>query len=372
MASIEVCSALPTTTWSIASALTPARCSAARAAWAPSSMALTSLNLPKPGVPAYSHMAVRAPPTMTISWLMVSPRPPRRLAACAPRRLRASATLEARLALLQERGHALAHVRGGRGEAEHVGLDRFPLHLGHIEPAADGFQGQAHRDRALGQDALEQRARACGELLGREDLVDHAGAPGLLGADLVAGQDPLERHTRASQPRQALRAAVPRDDAQTHLGQAHLRAGARRAQRAGERELEAAAQREAVEAGDRGLAHALQAREDLLAEGGQVLRLERLHLRQLVDVGAGHEGLVAGAGHDQAAHGRVGLELVEGGRELAQRALVERVEHLGSIDRDGRDLTVALDEQRLVAHRLLRHGWAPNRPWAGARLPSGS
>ena len=48
-----------------------------------------------------------------------------------------SAAGEGRLALLQEGGHAFAHVRGGRGEAEHVGLDDLALLLAHVEAAAD-------------------------------------------------------------------------------------------------------------------------------------------------------------------------------------------------------------------------------------------
>src|SRR5262245_41031708 len=62
MASPEVCRALPITTWSTASAGTPARARASRDAWAPSSRADTSLN-----APTYSAMGVRAPPRITTS-----------------------------------------------------------------------------------------------------------------------------------------------------------------------------------------------------------------------------------------------------------------------------------------------------------------
>ncbi len=64
-ASPEVCMALPMTTWSTQAGCTPLRCRAPRAAWPPSSRAETSLKSP-----TYSRIGVRAPPTITTSWLM--------------------------------------------------------------------------------------------------------------------------------------------------------------------------------------------------------------------------------------------------------------------------------------------------------------
>ncbi len=75
-ASPEVCKALPMTTWSTHSGLAPARSRAARDACAPNSRAETSLKSP-----TYSRMGVRAPPTMTTSWLMISPGLPAELRA---------------------------------------------------------------------------------------------------------------------------------------------------------------------------------------------------------------------------------------------------------------------------------------------------
>ena len=64
---------MPTTTWSTLSGSTAERSSAAREACAQRSMALTSLNFPKPGVPTYSHMGVRAPPTIAMSFVIRMP-----------------------------------------------------------------------------------------------------------------------------------------------------------------------------------------------------------------------------------------------------------------------------------------------------------
>jgi hypothetical protein len=71
---------------------------------------------------------------------------------------------------------------------------------------------------------------------------------------------------------------------------------------------------------------------------------------QLVDVGARHECLLAGAGH----HNRPDLLVVLQGEhrtsQLVERLGVERVQNLGSVDRDDRDGLVAIDEQVVERH----------------------
>jgi hypothetical protein len=56
-------------------------------------------------------------------------------------------------------------------------------------------------------------------------------------------------------------------------------------------------------------------------------------MRKFADVGAGDEGLVARAGEDHTVHGRVGLCILEIGLQIGPGRRVERVEHLGPIDR---------------------------------------
>ena len=55
----------------------------------------------------------------------------------------------------------------------------------------------------------------------------------------------------------------------------------------------------------------------------------RLH-RQLVDVGAGDERLLAGAGQDDDAHAVVVLQIEDRPPQLVERLRVERVEHLSA------------------------------------------
>ena len=65
----------------------------------------------------------------------------------------------------------------------------------------------------------------------------------------------------------------------------------------------------------------------------------RLHL---LDVGAGGEGLFA-AGEQDAADLVVGLEVVDGGGDLAKHAERQRVEHFRPVQRDDADRALALD-----------------------------
>ena len=84
--------------------------------------------------------------------------------------------------------------------------------------------------------------------------------------------------------------------------------------------------------------------ERVLAAAGR-----RLH-RQLVDVGAGDERLLAGAGQDHDAHALVLLQLEDRAAQLVERLRVQRVEHLGTVDRDDRDGAVALEEEVVERH----------------------
>src|SRR5262249_8671553 len=146
--------------------------------------------------------------------------------ALSPARARSRAVslaLKVRLPLLEEGRHALFHVRGRRGEAEHVGLDDLAFLLGHVEAAADRLDAGALRDRTLRQDRLRELVRALAQFLRREETVHDPDAPRFFGGDHVAGEHPLACDTGTRDARETLRAAVARDDAEAHLGQTELR-----------------------------------------------------------------------------------------------------------------------------------------------------
>ena len=77
----------------------------------------------------------------------------------------------------------------------------------------------------------------------------------------------------------------------------------------------------------------LDEREDELPALGRLLAGDRRLLRQLVDVGAGHERLVASAGEDDRLHGLVITSRSEDVIDLLDRRRVQRVEHFRPIDR---------------------------------------
>ena len=107
------------------------------------------------------------------------------------------------------------------------------------------------------------------------------------------------------------------------------------------RELAAAAERIAADGRDRRLAAAGDA---VAADRGEIAGEHvdegfRLHL---LDVGAGGKGLFA-AGEQDAADLVVGLEVIDGGGDLAKHAERQRVEHFRAVQRDDADRALALD-----------------------------
>ena len=81
---------------------------------------------------------------------------------------------------------------------------------------------------------------------------------------------------------------------------------------AGHRRLAAAAERKAVDGRDHRLAEIFDEIEDLLPEAAGLFGLDRGDMRELADVGAGDERLVARAGQDDAAHVGVVARILEG------------------------------------------------------------
>ena len=151
----------------------------------------------------------------------------------------------------------------------------------------------------------------------------------LLGLDGAAGEDQLQRPAHADDARQALGAAVDQRHAPAALEEAEGRALGGDPQVAPERQLEAAGEAPALDRGDRRLRGG-QAGEAL--GPGRVVDVEVDRL----EVGAGAEGLAAGAGEDQDAGVVVGLELVEALAQRPRGRAVDRVAALGPVDRQDR------------------------------------
>ena len=125
----------------------------------------------------------------------------------------------------------------------------------------------------------------------------------------------------------------------------------------GQRELASAAQREAVDRRDDRLPEELDLTKRRLAQLGGGFALERRHHGQLVDVGAGHERLIARAGQDHDAHAGVVPERGEGRAGFPHGRFVQGIQDLGAVDRDARDPVLDLDGQVFIGVlRYRRHG----------------
>jgi hypothetical protein len=203
----------------------------------------------------------------------------------------------------------------------------------------DGTAGQLEALLVPGLDRLQavpdHLLGRLDQLVGRGDLVDQAHLLGLLGRQVLARGQHLQRLLRIGQARDALGAAGAREDADLDLGQRHpdLVAVSGHAAVAGERQLERAAHAGAVDGRDPGLAgglelapqpaHAAGAVEQHLDRRVGVLLLflgeEAQHLLQHGEVGAAGKRVLAG-GDDGA------LDRLVGGNGLDDR--LQLVHHL--------------------------------------------
>ena len=120
---------------------------------------------------------------------------------------------------------------------------------------------------------LEQGSRG-------DDLVDEPQAQGFLGVDHVAGEQQAKRRRGADEPRQALAAAVARDEAELDFGLAEARAFGGQAIRACHGELAAAAQRKAVDACEDRFAAGFHLAHDGLAAQRTALARHRRRMRR--------------------------------------------------------------------------------------------
>ena len=159
----------------------------------------------------------------------------------------------------------------------------------------------------------------------RHDAIDQSEPQSLGGADLLAGQHQLERGPGANETRQALCAAVPGNQAEIDLRLTELRRVRRDTKRARHRELTAAAERETIDGGDCRFAEVLEEIEDALATKGLFACSRGRLLRQLVDVGASNERLVASSGNHDDADSLVAPEIDQRRLEFVQRPGAESV-----------------------------------------------
>ena len=149
-----------------------------------------------------------------------------------------------------------------------------------------------------GDQPLRVRERT-GQQVACNDFIDEAELERFDRIDRLGIEDHAQRIVEPDEPRQPLRAARARDDAQRDFGQHEFRRRRCNAIVAGQREFEPSADRRTVQRGDHGNFHALELRPQLAVLGF----LGRAG--KLVDVRAGEE-IVAFTAQDERARGFIG------------------------------------------------------------------
>src|SRR5215469_254187 len=243
-----------------------------------------------------------------------------------------SPSVEPGCAPFEEGRRALLLVLGRGAQPEIGGFQREALALARINSLVDRVERISDGHRRIGGDLLEDRFRTRDEVRSGNDLVDEPDAEGLLRADHPAGQNELKRAALSNEPRQPLRAAAAGKQSQLDLRLTELRMLDRDADGAGHCRLAAAAQCKAVDCRDHRLSEILDEIEHLLPVAAGPLGVDRTRMRELADVGAGNECLVARAGENDAAHGSVIPCILERSSQILPRRRVQGVEHLGPVN----------------------------------------
>src|SRR6266516_469960 len=213
----------------------------------------------------------------------------------------ASASLEGRLALLDERGHALLRVLRSEKLPEARGLGVQTLGMPALQRAIARRLRCRQCERALRAEQARDLQRLRDQLPRFEDRVHETAALRLFGADHAPCEDQFLRVAEGRRTREALRAAPARDDPEVDLRLAELGRAGGVAEVAGERELAAAAEGEAVDRRDRRLRHRLEQPPGLVPERAPLPRLADAEAALVLDVRTGGEGLLPRAGENNHA-----------------------------------------------------------------------
>src|SRR6202521_5957098 len=206
-----------------------------------------------------------------------------------------SASLESGRAFFEEGARALLLVLGCGAKAEVGGLEQRAFALARFEPLVRRLECELDGNGSVGGDPLQDCFSARDQFSRRDDLVDEPDTKGLLRADRLSGQDELQRATLANETWQALRSAAARNESERDFGLAELRTLRRDPDRARHRRLTATAERETIDGRDNRLPQILDDIEHLLSKTAGLFCFVRRDMRELADIGAGDERLVARA-----------------------------------------------------------------------------
>ena len=201
--------------------------------------------------------------------------------------------------------------------------------------------------RALDRDTSKNRRM--------NELVDQPELQRLLRADVLPGENQIERVGEADLARESLRPARAGNQSQLHFGQAEdcLRMIGGDAIPTRERRLESSAEAGAVDCGDDRNPEVLDGVEQHLTIATQSFRIGCcLEGEKLLDVGAGDPDVGLAADENRGLDGRVALEATDQRHELVLYRAIELVHRLvRQIERDDRDAVRDFDRQRGLPSR---------------------
>src|SRR5690554_6508573 len=273
-----------------------------------------------------------------------------------------SVVLEVRLALLDERLHALGLVGGGEDRVEHPTLEAHAFGQTGLEYAVDAFLGHHHARERLACNDLGGFQGFFQQLVDREDLRYQTGLFGCPGIHLAPGQAHFHGLGLADGAGQALGAADTRQHAEVdfRLAEAGVVGGIDEV--ADHRQFTTATQGVTGHSGDQRLAavgNAVGGGKEVIHEHAGVLQVDHL-----LDVGTGSKGL-AGAGQYHAADVRVVLELIQRLVQFIQYLGVQRVQCLRAVQGNQAHTLAGLDQNGFKAHVVTPTKKRPAQSLAG-------
>ena len=158
--------------------------------------------------------------------------------------------------------------------------------------------GRGDGDRGVLGDLLGDGAGDVEQASLGSEALDQPDGEGLGGIEAAAGEDEVLGAARSDEASEALGSAAAGDDAEADLGEAELGGGGGDAEVAGEGELRATAEGRAVDCGNEDGVAGLDCPEGAAESAQEGTDLGLAHGGALLEVGAGAEGLLPGAGED--------------------------------------------------------------------------
>src|SRR3954470_10899859 len=255
-------------------------------------------------------------------------------------------------ALFEEGSCPFLLVLGCGAEPEVGGLEQQAFALARLHPLVCRLKRELDGNGSVGGDFRQGCLGALDQTGGRNDLVDQADAISLLRCDHLAGEDELKSPPFADEPWQALRSAAARYETEHNFRLSKLRVLHRDPDGARHRRLTAATERKAIHGGDDRLSEAFDEIQAPLSEQTGSLSLERHYLRELADVGACDESLLASACQNDASYRGIVPGVLEGPSQVRPRRRIQSVEDFRAIYGDVGNAALLLIED--VCERQAR------------------